>query len=107
SREVDKRTVKRPLLSDLRESGSIEQDADMVCFLYRPDYYGESKTVNGQVVHGLTEFIIAKNRNGDTDDSEVKFIKQTTNFVDVDIPFEETKRVAADFSSDATESSPF
>lgn len=59
SREVEKREDKRPLLADLRESGSIEQDADIVMFLHRPDYYTRTETPTGEV-----ELIIAKNRQG-------------------------------------------
>ena len=59
SRAVEQRQNKRPTLSDLRESGSLEQDADLVCFLYREDYY-EPETEK----KNITEFIIAKHRNG-------------------------------------------
>ena len=70
SREVEKREDKRPIMADLRESGSIEQDADIVMFLYREDYYtkGTSKVSN------LTELIIAKNRSGVT--GTIQFIFQ-------------------------------
>ena len=60
SREVEKREDKKPILADLRESGSIEQDADIVMFLYRPDYYKKSDDGNT----GEVELIIAKNRQG-------------------------------------------
>lgn len=85
SRNVESRPNKRPMLSDLRESGSIEQDADMVCFLYRPEYYKIKETAAGTDTHGLAEFIIAKHRNGAVDDVELKFINKTTNFVDMEI----------------------
>ena len=55
---------KRPILSDLRESGSIEQDADKVFFLYRPDYYGFMQDEDGNTTDGITELILAKNRSG-------------------------------------------
>ena len=58
---------KRPQLSDLRESGSIEQDADMVMFLYRPEYYGITEDEMGQPSNGVGEVIIAKHRNGSLD----------------------------------------
>lgn len=84
SRGVESRPDKRPMLSDLRESGSIEQDADMVTFLYRPEYYGLTEKENGDGLIGVAEFIIAKHRNGSLDDVELKFIGKTTNFVNPD-----------------------
>lgn len=86
SRAVESRpgNAKRPMLSDLRESGSIEQDADMVCFLYRPEYYGLIEKENGESTVGLAEFIISKHRNGSLDDVELRFIGKTTNFIDGD-----------------------
>ncbi len=73
---------KRPQLSDLRESGSIEQDADMVIFLYRPEYYGITEDENGNPVTGLGEVIIAKHRNGSLEDVPLKFIGKFTKFTD-------------------------
>ena len=64
NREVEKRGDKRPMMSDLRDSGSLEQDADVVSFLYRPDYYGVLQDDNGESTEGLCEENIAKNRNG-------------------------------------------
>lgn len=64
SREVEKRSIKRPQLSDLRESGNIEQDADLVLFIFRPEYYGIMEDENGNSLQGVTELIIAKHRNG-------------------------------------------
>jgi replicative DNA helicase len=75
---------KRPLLSDLRESGSIEQDADMVMFLYRPEYYGLDTDESGMPLNGLGEVIIAKHRNGRTDTVNLKFIGKYTKFTDWD-----------------------
>jgi replicative DNA helicase len=75
---------KRPQLSDLRESGSIEQDADMVMFLYRPEYYGISEDENGQPVQGTGEVIIAKHRNGALDTVRLKFIGKYTKFTNLD-----------------------
>lgn len=75
SRSVESRQVKRPMLSDLRESGSLEQDADIVAFLYREDYY-EPETENKH-----TELIIAKHRNGPVDTVNLFFHKQFTKFV--------------------------
>jgi replicative DNA helicase len=73
---------KKPQLSDLRESGSIEQDADMVIFLYRPEYYGITEDVNNMPTAGLGEVIIAKHRNGSLDTVQLKFIGKYTKFMD-------------------------
>ncbi len=75
---------KRPQLSDLRESGSIEQDADMVMFLYRPEYYGITEDENGMPTIGTGEVIIAKHRNGSLENVQLKFIGKYTKFADLD-----------------------
>ena len=75
---------KVPQLSDLRESGAIEQDADMVMFLYRPEYYGINNDEMGQAIEGETHIHIAKNRSGQTDTVKVRFIKEYQKFVDLD-----------------------
>ena len=81
SRAVEQRgTDKRPQLSDLRESGSIEQDADVVCFLYRPEYYGITTTDSGASTAGLAEIIIGKQRNGPTGSVAMRFIKDYARF---------------------------
>ena len=77
SRAVEGRPDKRPLMSDLRESGSIEQDADMVGFLYRDDYYNK-EAMNNDV--SVSEFIIGKNRNGPTKTIEFLFKGSTVTF---------------------------
>ena len=82
SRAVEQRSDKRPLLSDLRESGAIEQDADKVLFLYRPEYYGETEDEWGNSTKGLTEIIVAKHRNGAIGTVELSFIDKYTKFVD-------------------------
>ena len=64
SRDSSK-TGKRPTLPDLKESGEIEQDASVVAFLHRPEYYGEETTYNGQPAENMCEFLIAKNREGE------------------------------------------
>lgn len=71
---------KRPQLSDLRESGSIEQDADVVCFLYRPEYYGIKTTPEGQSTTGLAEIIVGKQRNGPVGSKELYFVKEYARF---------------------------
>ena len=73
---------KRPQLSDLRESGSIEQDADMVLFLYRPEYYGMTEDEEGNPTQGMAEVIVAKHRNGSLDSVVLKFIGKYTQFAD-------------------------
>ena len=70
---------KRPQLSDLRESGAIEQDADIVMFIHRPDYYGMQEDPTQQ---GLAEIIIAKHRNGEVGDVKMKFRQSEARFVD-------------------------
>ncbi|KPM49602.1 replicative DNA helicase [Jiulongibacter sediminis] len=74
---------KRPQLSDLRESGSIEQDADMVMFLYRPEYYKITEDENGNPTDGIGEVIIAKNRAGTLDTIRLQFVKEFTKFADL------------------------
>ncbi|TDQ18934.1 primary replicative DNA helicase [Algoriphagus boseongensis] len=75
---------KRPQLSDLRESGSIEQDADMVMFLYRPEYYGFTEDEGGASLMGVGEVIIAKHRNGSLENVKLRFIGRYTKFTDLD-----------------------
>ena len=79
SRAVESREDKRPIMSDLRESGSIEQDADIVSFLYRDDYYNKEKRREDNA--SITEFIIGKNRSGPTSTIELLFKKDTSTFV--------------------------
>jgi replicative DNA helicase len=74
---------KRPQLSDLRESGSIEQDADMVMFLYRPEYYKITEDENGNSTEGIGEVIIAKNRAGITETVPLQFIGKFTKFANL------------------------
>lgn len=78
SRSVESRQVKKPMLSDLRESGSLEQDADIVAFLYREDYY-DPDTEN----KNITDIIIAKHRNGPVDTVQLFFHKHFTKFCDL------------------------
>ncbi len=81
---------KKPQLSDLRESGSIEQDADMVMFLYRPEYYGITQGEDGTPLNGTAEVIISKHRNGKLDTLQLKFIGKFTKFADLDVLTNET-----------------
>lgn len=83
SRDVEKRGgEKRPQLSDLRESGAIEQDADIVMFIHRPEYYGETHDENGESTEGKAEIIIAKHRNGAIGTVDLKWDGEHTLFID-------------------------
>jgi replicative DNA helicase len=85
NRSVESRKESKvPQLSDLRESGAIEQDADMVMFLYRPEYYGINNDEMGNPIEGETHVHIAKNRSGSTDTVKVRFIKEYQKFVDLE-----------------------
>ena len=82
NRAVESRTDgKRPQLSDLRESGAIEQDADIVCFIHRPEYYLHSdQDASGNDIRGLAEFIVAKHRSGKVDDVKMRFRSKFARF---------------------------
>lgn len=84
SRAVENRPgqSKRPILSDLRESGAIEQDADMVLFIYRPEYYKIDEFEDGSSTHRIAELIISKHRNGPTGEVKLKFIDTFAKFED-------------------------
>ncbi len=85
SRQVETRGGdKRPLLSDLRESGAIEQDADIVGFIYRPEYYGIDVDADGNSNHQKAEIIIAKHRNGSLEDVPLRFIGKLAKFTNWD-----------------------
>jgi replicative DNA helicase len=84
SRQVESRQDKRPMLSDLRESGSLEQDADVVVFLYRPEYYGINETEDGSSTEGLAEYIVAKQRNGGTGIIPIKFNHERMQYTEWD-----------------------
>ncbi len=78
SRNVEQRADRRPQLSDLRESGAIEQDADSVLMLYREDYYDAYTDKKG-----IASIFVRKNRNGPVDDVELKWVKETMTFFDI------------------------
>ena len=85
NRSVESRTgSKRPQLSDLRESGAIEQDADIVAFIHRPEYYGMTVDEQGLPTAGLAEIIVAKHRNGAVDTVKLRFRKEQARFLDYD-----------------------
>jgi replicative DNA helicase len=87
SRAVETRGgAKRPQLSDLRESGAIEQDADIVSFIYRPEYYGLLEDEDGSSLKGVAELIIAKHRNGALETVKLKFTDQYAKFGNLDDP---------------------
>ncbi len=87
SRAVETRGgTKRPQLSDLRESGAIEQDADIVSFIYRPEYYQILEDEEGQSLKGVSEIIVAKHRNGALKTVKLKFTDQFAKFSDLDDP---------------------
>ena len=82
SRSVEQRSDHRPQLSDLRESGAIEQDADIVIFIYRPDMYNDApENEKGQ---DIAEIIVAKHRNGPQGTVKVKWLGKTTTFLNLE-----------------------
>lgn len=90
SRSVETRPGKRPMLSDLRESGAIEQDADIVSFIFRPEYYKITTWDNDEdgaetSTENQAELIIAKHRNGATADVRMSFFKNIAKFADLDL----------------------
>ena len=88
SRQVEQRPDKRPRLSDLRESGAIEQDADLIAFIYRPEYYGIEPDEEMLAMGANTEFDIAKHRNGSLSTIGLYFIEDKTKFVDPESRFD-------------------
>ena len=83
SRESEKRKDKTPMLSDLRESGAIEQDADVVMFIHRPEYYGITEDEEGKTTKGVAEIIIAKNRSGQPESYKLNFIGKCAKYTDL------------------------
>jgi replicative DNA helicase len=85
NRSVESRKESKvPQLSDLRESGAIEQDADLVMFLYRPEYYGLNNNEKGEAIEGETHIHVAKHRNGQLDNIRVKFLGHFQKFVEIE-----------------------
>ena len=106
NRSVENRADgKRPQLSDLRESGAIEQDADMVCFIHRPEYYVKSTTdAEGNDIRGLAEFIIAKHRSGSVGDIKLRFQGMYARFENWDDnPSSSLKTVGSKLNSESIE----
>jgi replicative DNA helicase len=85
SRGVESRQDKRPILADLRESGSLEQDADVVTFLFRPEYYGIMEMDGGHSTEGMGEYIIAKQRNGGTGICPMRFHHNIMKYTDMNV----------------------
>lgn len=104
NRSVETREGKRPQLSDLRESGAIEQDADMVIFIHRPEYYGLTEDDEGNSLRNVAEIIIAKHRNGAVGDVRLSFRKELAKFVDLEeYPSDFDPRSMQTFSSKMNE----
>ena len=82
NRSIDKTNDYRPQLSNLRESGAIEQDADIVAFIHRPEYYKIYEDSNGESTLGLAEIILAKHRNGALEDIKLRFEKEFAKFTE-------------------------
>ena len=103
SRAPEKRsTAAKPILSDLRESGSIEQDADMVLFIYRPEYYKIDVDESGDSTSGVAEVSIAKNRNGPLKDVKLRFISKYAKFVDPEMDYIPVSNIPANESFDGS-----
>ena len=79
----EQKDTHRPQLADLRESGAIEQDADMVCMIHRPEYYGIMKDTHNRSLKGIAEIIIAKHRNGKTGDVKLRFVGEFARFANM------------------------
>ena len=97
---------KRPQLSDLRESGAIEQDADMVCFIHRPEYYKIFEDDKGNSLIGLAESITAKHRNGATADVLLRFKSEFARFQNVDDEYNQGGQFRSKISGDPVQTLP-
>lgn len=106
SRETERRPDKRPSLADLRESGSIEQDADLVLMLYRPEYYGIEHDFTGDSTAGKGELIIAKHRNGQTGNVFISYNESLTQITDWQKPYHPIKKETKNYYEN-DEKTPF
>ncbi len=109
NRGVEARTGvdgKKPQLSDLRESGAIEQDADMVCFIHRPEYYRLYNDENGKDLRGLGQIIVAKHRNGATDEIWLRFRSKLAKFQNENETWDENELEALPLSAPEDKSFP-
>ena len=105
TRSADDKLGKRPQLSDLRESGAIEQDADIVCFIHRPEYYTKSAVdVEGNDIRGKAEFIVAKHRSGATDTIPLRFVKKYARFDNDDDSFNLTSETTYESKMNSSDS---
>ena len=103
NRSTETREDKRPVLSDLRESGAIEQDADIVCFIHRPEYYTKSsEDKDGNDIRGLAELIVAKHRSGAVGDVKLRFVHQFARFENWNKGLEMLEEAFADASQGNT-----
>ena len=100
NRGLEMRADKRPMLSDLRESGAIEQDADIVMFIHRPEYYGIKNDENGESTYGLAEIIIAKHRSGQTGKVKLKFNGSTVKFSDCENEIVKPTQIVVESNND-------
>lgn len=107
NREVEARKDKKPILSDLRSSGEIEQTADMVILIHRPELYGMTEGKDGEPGEGEVEIIVAKNRNGAVGSVKMAFIKETTNFRPLYIPAVQQPRFYGEQTENETADKPF
>lgn len=112
NRSVESRPDKKPQLSDLRESGAIEQDADIVSFIHRPEYYGFTEDENQMSLRGVAEIILAKHRAGSVGDVRLRWIGEFTKFADLEDSFvgapptDDSEPVVQTFGSKMNEAAP-